>query len=73
MLRDKFLERLGAKEWATKIEENMLAFKVEPFHAPRAKDETKTRAMNNADLIHDAMMALAQKIDQMIIEILTSS
>jgi hypothetical protein len=39
----------------------MLASKVEPFNAPRAKDETKTRAMNNADPIPDAVMALAKK------------
>jgi hypothetical protein len=33
MLRDKFLENLEeAKEWATKIEENMLASKVELVH-----------------------------------------
>jgi hypothetical protein len=38
MLRDKFPENLEKeKEWASKIEENMLASKVEPFHAPRRK------------------------------------
>jgi hypothetical protein len=70
---DKFLKNLEeAKEWATKIEENMLASKVEPFSAPRAKVETKPRAMNNFDPIHDSMMALAQKFDQMTTEILQS-
>jgi hypothetical protein len=52
MLRDKFPKTLEeAQEWAGKIEENMLASKVEPFNAPCAKAETKPRTMNNVDPI----------------------
>jgi hypothetical protein len=54
MLRDKFPKTLEeAQEWAGKIEENMLASKVEPFSAPHAKVETKPRDMNNVDPAQD--------------------
>jgi hypothetical protein len=44
MLRDKSPKTLvEAQEQAAKIEENLLASKVEPFHAPHAKAETKPR------------------------------
>jgi hypothetical protein len=48
MLIDKFLKNLKqAKEWVSKIEENMMTSKVEPFSAPRDKVDTKPSTMNN--------------------------
>jgi hypothetical protein len=44
MLKDKSPKDLGeAQEQVAKIEGNLLSSKVEPFHVPRAKAETKPR------------------------------
>jgi hypothetical protein len=44
--RDKAPKTLvEAQEQATKIEENLSVSKVEPFHAPHAKAETKPRTL----------------------------
>jgi hypothetical protein len=54
MLRHKSPKTLvEAQECATNIEENFLASKVEPFHSPHAKFETKPRTMNNFQPIQD--------------------
>jgi hypothetical protein len=54
MLKDKSPKTLGeAQEQATKIEGNLLSFKVEPFHAPRAKVETKPRTLHNVEPTQD--------------------
>jgi hypothetical protein len=54
MLKDKSPKTLGeAQEQAAKIEENILSSKVEPFHAPRAKAETKPRTLHNVEPAQD--------------------
>jgi len=73
MLRDKFPENLEKeKEWPSNIEENMLASKVEPFHAPREKDEAKLSIVINVNPISDTIMSIEKKFDQMTTEILNS-
>jgi hypothetical protein len=44
--------------------------KVEPFCAPHAKAKTEHTTMNNVEPIQDPMTLLAQRLDQMTIEIL---
>jgi len=57
MLRDKSPRTLvEAQEKATKIEENLLTSKVEPFHAPLAKSESKHRILHNVGPV-DIMVA----------------
>lgn len=73
MLRDKSPKTLvEAQEYADEIEQNLLASKVEPFHAPHSKAETKPRALNNANSkpIQDPMTLFAQRHHQMTTEFL---
>jgi hypothetical protein len=71
MLRDKSPKTLvEAQEHAAKIEENLLASKVDPFHAPHAKAETKPRTLNNVEPTQDPVTLLAQRLDQMTTEFL---
>jgi len=71
MLRDKSPKTLvEAQEQATMIEKNLLACKVEPFHIPHAKAETKPKTMNNVEPTQDSVMLLAQKLEQLINEVL---
>jgi hypothetical protein len=65
MLKDKSPKTLvEAKELVAKIEEKLFASKVQPFHVPRAKDETKPRIMNNFEPTQDSMTLLDQRLEK---------
>jgi hypothetical protein len=71
MLRDNSPKILvQAEKSATKIEENILAYKVEPFHAPHDKAKTKPRTMNSVEPIQDLVTLLAKNFDQVTTKIL---
>jgi len=71
MLRDNSPKTLvQVEKSSTKIEENILAYKVEPFHAPRAKANTKPRTMNSGEPIQDLVTLLAKNFDQVATKIL---
>jgi hypothetical protein len=52
-----------AKEFSIDIEENLLDSKIEPFHYPHNKIESRTKVSNNNVL--DPIALLTQKIGQM--------
>jgi len=67
MIKDRSPNTLGeAQEKATNIEENLLSFKVEPFHAPRANSKTKERTLHNVEPTQDLVASMTQNFEDII-------
>jgi hypothetical protein len=65
MLKDKLPTSLEeAQEHTAWIDANLSSFKIEPFHAPKAKAETKPRTLHNTKTTQDIGAPPAQKIEE---------